>query len=221
MYCSNCGTQATGNFCHACGARLVGAAAATAAPQPVDDGRPKPPQRIVRHDWEHEIRYDVLLHFTEVRDLIAQHAAQCRKAMTGEQFLSLCDTAFKPLTGVSLSTVVSIAAPIYSRLGIRTGKAHAEVVARPAGKALVAAICSLARHGRKLKEVHQAQDGCVLEATLPSDLWSLGGELVVSVRRHGPGTLVEGTTKIPGQLYDWGKSKQCLQQLFDDVKMLV
>jgi hypothetical protein len=225
MYCSNCGTKASGNFCFACGARLISAedapSPASGQPDPSDQAEKPADERVLRHDWQHEIRYDVLLHVSEVRDLIARHAAQSRKTMTGEQFLSLCDKAFQPLAGVSLSTVVSIAAPIYSRLGIRTGKAHSEVIAKPAGKALVAALCSLARHGRQLKQVHQAQDGCVVEATLPSDLWSLEGELVISVRRHGPGTFIEATTKIPGQLYDWGKSKQCLQQLFEDVKMLV
>jgi hypothetical protein len=179
------------------------------------------PAALTIADWHHEIRYDVLLHFGEVRDLIARYAAQSRKVMSGEQFLELCDKAFKPLSGVSLSAVVSIAAPIYSRLGIRTGKAQAEAVPKPTGKVLVATVCSLARYGRRLKEVHQAQDGCVIEAALPSDIWSLEGELVISLRRHGAGTLVEASTKIPGQLYDWGKSKQCLSQLFEDAKSLV
>ena len=112
-------------------------------------------------DWADEVRYSVLLHFPEVRYDIARHAAQARKGLSGEQFLKGCDVAFVPLTGVSLSTVASIVVPIYSRIGIRTGKKRNELVGRPTGKVLVAAICSLARYGRALKQVHQGEDGCV------------------------------------------------------------
>ena len=111
--------------------------------------------------------------------------------------------------------------PIYSRLGIRTGKSRSAVVAAPVGKGLVAAVCSLARYGRSLKRVHQGEDGCVLEAVLPSDIWSWEGEVVVSVRRDRAGTQVEAATKIQGQLFDWGKSRRCLDQLFEDVESLL
>jgi hypothetical protein len=122
---------------------------------------------------------------------------------------------------VSLSTVASIAVPIYVRLGVRTGKQRSELIGRPTGKVLVAALCSLARYGRSLKQVHQGEDGCVLEAVLPSDMWSWEGELIISIRRDRGGSQVEAATKIPGQLYDWGKSKQCLNQLFEDLKSLL
>jgi hypothetical protein len=42
--------------------------------------------------------------------------------------------------------------------------------------------------------------------------------VVVSVRRAAPaGTLVEAATNVPGQLYDWGKSQRCLDELFAEV----
>jgi hypothetical protein len=204
MYCSQCGEKASGSFCSSCGARL----------SPPDTGPVSP------RDWEEEGRYQVLLHFPEVRALLAQHAAQSRKGISGEQFLEFCDMAFVPLVGVSLSTVASLVVPIYSRLGIRTGKSRREVLPAPIGKTLVGALCSLARHGRPLKQVHQGEDGCVLEAVLPSDLWSWEGELVVAVQRDRAGTQVEAATKIPGQLFDWGKSKKCLNQLFEDLAAL-
>ncbi len=57
----------------------------------------------------------------------------------------------------------------------------------------------------------------MFEAKLPSDLWALEGQVVVTVERAGPGTRVEAATKIPGQLYDWGKSTRCLAKLFADL----
>jgi len=202
MYCSQCGAKASGNFCSQCGARLT---APEATPLPTQG-------------WKDEVRYQVLLQFPEVRMRIERHAAQARKGLTGEQFLELCDKAFIPLTDVSLSKVASLVVPIYTRLGIGTGKSQRKVLAAPIGLILVAALCSLARYGRSLKQVHQGQDGCVLEAVLPSDMWSWEGELIVSIQRDRAGTLVEAATQIPGQFFDWGKSKQCLTQLFEDLE---
>jgi hypothetical protein len=72
-----------------------------------------------------------------------------------------------------------------------------------------------------MQKVHQGEDGCVIEATLPSDIWSLAGELIVSIHRCPPGTQVEAEAKIAGQLYDWGKCQKCLDGLFADMPGLV
>lgn len=205
MYCSNCGANASGNFCSECGSRL-----GKQVEEAVD--------AIVLIDWRHEIRYDVVLQAAEVRDLISQHAAQASKQISGEQFLELCDKLFS--TPVSLSTVASLVQPLFARLGIQTGKARAICFAAPCGVTLVAVLCSLARHRQSLKKVHQGQDGCVLEAVLRSDLRSLAGELFVSVQRSGAESQVQAATKIPGQYFDWGKSSQCLSQLFEDLASL-
>lgn len=200
MFCPNCGAQVSGNFCARCGTRLAGAAngADPAA------------------SWEDEVCYDALLQFPEVRDRVARYAARARNGMSGEGFLKLCDKALTGLAGVPvpLSTVASIIAPLYARMGIRTGKAQEELLPLPPGKAVVAALCSLAQNGQSLKGVHQAADGCVLEAVLPSDIWSFEGELIVSVHRHDRGSRVEAATRVPGQLFDWGKSKRCLARFF-------
>jgi hypothetical protein len=135
--------------------------------------------------------------------------------MTGEQFLALADKLV-PL-GVPLEGLVAVAQPLYARLGIKTGKERADQVPAPVGQVIVRALCSLARHGQTLRGVTQAADGCLLEATLPSDLFSLEGTLLVSVRRSGSQTAVSGATQIGGQLFDWGKSNRCLDQLFMDL----
>ena len=58
MYCSHCGVKASGNFCSGCGSRLA---------SPVEE----PIVPVVVQDWTGELRYDALLQFPEVRDLIA------------------------------------------------------------------------------------------------------------------------------------------------------
>ncbi len=209
MFCTNCGTElnstalsgqaAAANFCAHCGTKI----AVLLEALPVD--------------WSAEHRYETLLRYPEIRAHIERAAVASQTWLTGEQFLKIAEKAFEPLMGVSLDTVTAIALPISRKLGIQTGKSRNELVAAPLGQTIVAALCSIARHGRKLTKVHQAEDGCVLEATLPRDIRALAGELLVSIRRAGVYTQVEAATKIPGQMFDWGKSKQCLNQLFAEL----
>jgi hypothetical protein len=88
------------------------------------------------------------------------------------------------------------------------------------GKALVAAVCSLARHGQALNKVEQGQDGCLLKAGIPSDMWSFAGDFLITVQRQEQGASAEAATVIKGQLYDWGKSKRILTELFNDIRDL-
>lgn len=218
MYCSNCGAEGSGNFCSECGARL-----ATASGLPVnvyrrDEDMPQP--ELPATDWRYEARYDALLENPEVRQRITQHAALARQGMTGEQFLEIADKVLAPITLVPMSATMSIAMPIYKKLGIKTGKTRSELLPHPVGSVLVGILCSLARFGREITNVQQGVDGCVLEAKIPSDLRSLSGELVVTVLKEGAGTRVEAATQIHGQLFDWGKSNQCLEQTFTDLRMM-
>ncbi len=206
MYCSRCGTSAQGSFCSNCGAATQGNHGSVQnAPQFSVD----------------EVRYDLLLQSPDVRQTIADCAEQAKRPMSGEQFLELCDIAFSPVTGVSLSKIASVVQPLYAKLGIGTGKTRAVLVSAPAGPVLVGVLCSLALHGHIVRQSQQAADGCLLKAVIPSDVWSFAGDLFVTVQRHQEGTLVEAATNIKGQLFDWGKSKRCLDSLFADLVEVV
>lgn len=200
MFCSDCGKPAQGKFCSHCGAPL----AATAVV----------PAEIVP-EWDREVQYETILKYPGVRDTLERNARQAPKCLTGEQFLKLADKLV-PL-GVPLEGLVSMVQPLYARLGIKTGKERVRKVAAPVGQVIVRALCSLARHGQTLHGVAQAIDGCLLDASLPSDLFSLEGKLLVSVRRSGVQAEVCGATHIGGQLFDWGKSNRCLNTLFTDL----
>lgn len=205
-YCSNCGAKVSGNFCSECGASLKSS----------DNSGITSKQYS---NWDKTTSYEELLSIQSVRDLIAHHATLSKRSMSGEEFLKSCDIAFVPLTGVSLSMIGSIVQPIYAKLGMKTGKTRSASFNNPPGKILVALLCSLARNGRKVCRVQQGQDGCVIEAIIPSDLWSWEGNLVVSVQSKGDDTYVEAATVIKGQLYDWGKSNRCIEELFSDLSM--
>jgi hypothetical protein len=202
MYCTNCGIKGAGNFCAACGTRLLAIAEGLL------------PEVIPVTNWEHELRYDALLQFPEVRNRLAKCASAASKKMTGEEWLGLYDQAFKPLTGVSMTTVAKIVAPLYAKIGMKTGKTRSELVNEPSGRMIVNALCALAEAGLPLVEVHQGDSGVVIEAKLPSDLWAFEGQLVITIERIGANTKIEAATNIPGQWFDWGKSTRCLETLF-------
>lgn len=209
MFCHNCGAKAHGAYCSQCGTKIVSGEGEPEPTPPVHGGNDD--------DWVNEIRYEVLLNKRNVRDLIAQHAAQYQKRMSAEEFLGLCDKAFSSVPGLSLTKIGAIAQPLFADLGVKTGKNRVEVLNAPPGRVIVAILCSLARRGQSMSHVDQAQDGCLIRAALPSDMWSFAGDLLITVKRHGQGTAVEAATAIKGQLYDWGKSKRILSALFEDI----
>ena len=204
MYCSNCGAEATGNFCSKCGTSFSNV------------GRPVKSSN--NSDWSNEVRYEVLVRIPEVREKISRHAGMAKKGFSSEEFLAFMDK-IAPL-GFSIEKLGSVVQPIYSQLGIKTGKEQMEIIASPPGTVIVSTICSLARHGQVLQRVNQFDDGCLIEAVLPSDMWSFEGNVLASIRSEGIGSRVEVATVIKGQLFDWGKSKRCLETIFTDIKAI-
>ena len=166
-------------------------------------------------EWSHEHRLDVLLAQPEVRDLIAGAAAGARKPESAEEFLAGLTT--RGAVSVALGVLGPIASELYASTGVKTGKVRRETIPAPIGTTLVRTLCSLVRNGQALKTVKQGEDGCILQAELPSDAWSWPGSLIITVQRLGDATEVEVATAIRGQLFDWGKSGRRLASLFRDL----
>ncbi len=135
--------------------------------------------------------------------------------MTGEEFGESFGKILK--LPVALGPVMTIMQEVYGRLGVHTGKTRSELYHRPVGQVMVFALCALARGGYKLQDVRQASDGCMMIHEIPSDMFSLAGQLLVTIQRVPGGASVHADTHIEGQLYDWGKSKRCLDQLFNGI----
>ena len=99
MFCTNCGEKATGRFCAYCGTPIV----STWLPDNGSDLDSRPASfSDTGSDWQDECRYQVLIHFPEVRDLIAKHGPPIHKGLTGEDILKICDVFTKPLTGLPI-----------------------------------------------------------------------------------------------------------------------
>jgi len=209
MFCSRCGSEASGNFCSKCGAALAIPSASVTTASGTGAGPPE------TDDWENEVRYDVLMRRPEVREMIARQAAAAPKHASAEDFLASADKWLKPQ--VPLEMISEVVAPLYSRLGVRTGKQRREHLGLPPGRVIVNAMAAFARSGFHPKTVQQAQDGCTIEAVVPSDFRSFAGTFVISVRREAEGSEVEAATVIKGQLFDWGKSRAILDEFFADL----
>ena len=207
MFCSECGAKGVGKFCSSCGTKL--ATSETRADREAE------PTVVPIVDWVNLIDHEQLMAVAAVRDRIARAAAQAKQKMTGEEFLDLYGKAIG--ASVPMSKLAHFAQSAYAKLGVKTGKSRSATLATPPGEALVRLLCSLAKEGRTLREVHQLSDGCIVRAALPSDLLSLEGDLVIAVRRVGGATLVEAHTDIPGQMFDWGKSTRCLDSLLSEL----
>jgi len=203
MFCSQCGKEATGKFCWNCG-----------APLQVGGGT----QPGTTADWRDEIDYETLIRNPEVRNLLVkQKPPEAR--MTGEEFPDSFGKILK--LPVSLGPVMAIMQEVYGRLGVHTGKTRSERYHRSAGQVIVSALCALARGGYKVKSVRQASDGCILMCEIPSDMFSLAGQLLVTIERTPEGASVHADTLIKGQLFDFGKSNRCLNQLFEGIASIL
>jgi hypothetical protein len=212
MYCSGCGVKAAGKFCWSCGEPLRQQESNSAEPEDVL-------AEII--DWSGLVNYQSLIAVPEVRERIARHATLSKKKFSGEEFLEACDKVLGTFTGgVPLTLVAKFTQPISEKLGLKTGKTRCERLVERPGYVIVAVLCSLAQNGQKLGEVTQLADGCTIRAAMPSDIWSLKGDVVVTIRAEGSTTLVEADLTVPGQIYDWGKCKRALDRIFADVAQL-
>lgn len=213
MYCSNCGEKGTGNFCAACGHKLH----KPEHQQPVKSNEPlelifDADDVVAAPGWEHEVNYKALIRNPDVRDMLEMAGNRAHAAMTGEEFLKKFE---KVVPGASVAA--AFVTPL-SQWGVNTGKAVSQSFPQPAGRVIVSILCALAEGSSKIRNVHQAANGCRIEASIPSDIWSFEGVLFIHVERQGAGTFVEAATKIPGQFFDLGKSQRVLDHLLGCVR---
>lgn len=73
--------------------------------------------------------------------------------------------------------------------------------------------------GHKITMAFDTSRGSFIEATLPIDIFSLGGSLSFEIVEEGTSSIqVIGQAEIKGQLFDWGKSRRVLNGVFEKVE---
>jgi hypothetical protein len=204
MFCHACDEPLVGRFCAACGTRCTVADDDSLTLADVVDG------------WRYEQQLGPLCQWPVVREAVESAGRQATRRMTGEELLALADKLVPQ--AISTEGVAAVAQLLFTRLGVKTDQRRERLVPAPIGEAIVRALCSLARRGQKINNITQAHDGCVFAAAQPSDVWSLSGTLIITLRRRTDAiTEVTALATIPGQIFDWGKNHRALETLFSDL----
>ena len=164
----------------------------------------------INQDWSNSINYDFLIRNQEVEDMLIRRYPELASTTGDHDFFA--QILVKPITNFA-SSVLSV----YAHTGIQTGKTRSEQMKKPCGKVLLAVLIHLARSHLKIKSIQQGSDTCLLKCTIPFDMWSFQGELLVKITKGDLVTQLDAKTKIPGQKYDWGKSNRILNNLFKAV----
>lgn len=203
MYCQNCGKEVFGKYCSNCGTKVV------AENESESD-----------INWSLEKDFSKLVKYPEIRNLISRYAGESSKKSSAKDFLGMVDIVFAPISEFSLEKMSDIIVPIFQKIGIATGKSETRNYKQSIQQLIVKSLCSLAKNGYPLESCQKATNGTVLTATIPSDMWTWGGNIVISIEVQNSFCKIDIATKIKGQMYDWGKSKKLIQRFFIDVETI-
>jgi hypothetical protein len=224
MFCTQCGKAAAPEhvFCAGCGTRLaretapvMGLMAAVSEPL----AAPEPALPWTGEDWRETTNYRVVLGHPEVKALIADAAKASKAGMSADEFMKLAQPILDASGsgGLPIKLIAEVAAPLYAKMGVKTGKDAKNGYATSYGRVLAAILCSLSSRNQTLVAVHEGTDGCALQAEIPSSMTTWKGKLSMTLERKAEGTLVSSAVVFEGQSSDWGRSKRVLDDLHQDI----
>jgi hypothetical protein len=181
---------------------------------------PSQPRPSAETKWQHSLRYDLLLADTQVRAILTAQAQFVKPPTTGDLFLVALDKLAAAPIGSATQSWLRSYQEVVAGFGIKTEKTRAQDFLAAPGLVLLAAICAAAREGMPLQGVRSNEESCALFAKLPRTTWSGEGEVLMTVTCLGAGTRIEASTRIPGVIYDYGKSNRKLDGLFRSIQSL-
>lgn len=209
MFCTQCGhvCREEDRFCGACGHQLSSA------------GTADTPSIAADVNWRASNDFREIFNHPDVQNRIKRVTGATPGGMSADEFLKAAQPIMS-LAGagtVKLTLLKDIALPFYQKLGIKTDNQQQKGFRSTYGETLAAALCSLAARGQTLLDIKQAENGCLIEAKLPSTMWNWEGTILLSLETHPEGILAKGNVSVPGQAFDWGRGKRMLQTLFEDM----
>ena len=201
MFCHDCGKKVIGNYCSYCGTKVIGEKEIEA-----------------NSNWTTERNFDQLIKYPEVRKLISKYAQEATSTISAQEFLSFADLAFKPITGISSAKLADRLLPIFQKSGISTVKSTKVNLNQTIQELIIKVLCSLTKNGYPIDSTEDVHDGFIFVAQIPSDMWTWGGSIVISVEETEDLCILNIAAKIKGQIYDWGKSKKVIQKVLADIE---
>jgi hypothetical protein len=175
-------------------------------------------RQIMPSDYYH-IGLQNLLTDPQFQSFVDYYARSDHVNVDIKEFLSLFDTLAKKhlcLPTTLMDSLMVWDSPFKSidLIKIKTGKFHSEVLKFSIRLTLIAVLCVLVGTRSKLCNLKETENGFMLRATVPADIWSFEGDAYIALSSQDNGTSVKATAEIKGQLYDWGKAKRWLNKLF-------
>ena len=84
---------------------------------------------------------------------------------------------------------------------------------------VLACILALRHLQNEIVSMYDTPRGSVVELKMATDLWSFGGMLTIEFIDEGPsGIMVNGESEIRGQMFDWGKGKRSIEEIFNETE---
>ncbi len=158
----------------------------------------------------------------------AQQRPSIREIVSGQ-------ANYTPAAGMSEKEMADLLAPLAklssenSYLAMKAGEALGKAMGIKSTKQLqkifptqyqyasVVLACVLAlRHlQNEIVSLYDTPRGSIIELKMSTDIWSFGGMLTIEFIDEGPsGIVVDGESEIKGQMFDWGKGKRTLEEIF-------
>lgn len=203
MFCVHCGASGAAAFCSSCGKSQVA------------ETKSDPRLEVSDVDWDSSLDYDRLLRQPEARSRIAAAGKSAFRGITSEDFLAIFD-AVSPI-GISMQKVTDVLIPIYDKMGFNSQRCVQRSFLAPAGRTLLAVLCSMAAKSCTIANAEQDQDnadlGCRVFATIAGNVITNPGTMTATLRAIGERVDVRLDVKIAGQVYDWGRCQRLLNDM--------
>ena len=82
---------------------------------------------------------------------------------------------------------------------------------------VLACILALRHLQNEIVSMYDTPRGSVIELKMATDIWSVSGMLTIEFIDESPsGIVVNGESEIRGQMFDWGKGKRSIEEIFNE-----
>lgn len=151
-----------------------------------------------------------------IREILAGQALDPASSGMSERDVAEWLSAVGSLSSSQFLGAMQAGRAVGSALGLRSAKRASRAFTAPYAPVVLALALALRHLGREMTALYDTPQGATIEATLPNDAFSLGGQLAFAVVDGGAaGTTIEGASVIKGQAFDWGKGQRALTAILD------
>lgn len=112
--------------------------------------------------------------------------------------------------------LLKVSDALWTNLGVKGKKRFSQDFAATYPKVTAGFIQAILNNNCEITALWDTTTGSFIEAKQPVDMMSLRGILGADVIELSPGLIrIEVATETKGQLFDWGKSKRLVNQIFE------